>query len=223
MIVIPVWFFFFFFFFFFFCSLRYQVSLNTIYLNLITQKAHITYKRVFEGTDFGVLCSYVVEETGVPEKKKKKKKKKTPQSDTAKRSRAAAMTSQGFIPVLSRSPFAPSLISNQFQACPFSLPKELNKIGRTAYKTHQWSQLMRLWYLSHSQPAKAQASLCIRAVSPASLFAHMKYGSRRRVRPNIRHLAPLDNWLRMRVGRMSLRKKKSTIISWCTMSTMAQW
>ena len=35
----------------------------------------------------------------------------------------------------------------------------------------------------------------IRAVSPEpSLFTHMKYGStcRRRVRPNIRHLAPLD-------------------------------
>ena len=55
------------------------------------------------------------------------------------------------------------------------------------------SQLMRLWYLSHRRPAKVQASLRIRAVSPeTSLFAHMKYGSRRRVRPKIRHLAPLD-------------------------------
>ena len=34
---------------------------------------------------------------------------------------------------------------------------------------------MRLWYLSHRRPAKAQA--------------HMKYGSRRRVRPKIRHLS----------------------------------
>ena len=62
-------------------------------------------------------------------------------------------------------------------------------------KTHiiLMSQLMRLWYLSHRRPAKAQASLRIRAVSPEhSLFAHMKYGSRRRVRPKIRHLAPLD-------------------------------
>ena len=42
---------------------------------------------------------------------------------------------------------------------------------------------MRLWYLSHRRPAKAQASLRIRAVSPEpSLFAHMKYRSRRRVR-----------------------------------------
>ena len=32
------------------------------------------------------------------------------------------------------------------------------------------------------RPAKAQASLCIRAVSPEpSLFAHMKYGSRQRI------------------------------------------
>ena len=44
------------------------------------------------------------------------------------------------------------------------------------------SQLMRLWYLSHKRPAKAQSSLCIRTVSPEpSLFAHIKYGSRRRV------------------------------------------
>ena len=54
------------------------------------------------------------------------------------------------------------------------------------------SQFMRLWYLSHKWPAKAQASLRIHAVSPEpSLFADMKYGSRREVRPNIRHLAPL--------------------------------
>ena len=55
------------------------------------------------------------------------------------------------------------------------------------------SQLMRLWYLSHRRPAKAQASLRIRAFSPEpSLFANMKYGSRRRGRPKIRHLVPLD-------------------------------
>ena len=51
---------------------------------------------------------------------------------------------------------------------------------------------MRLWYLSHRRPAKAQASLRIHAVSPEpSLFAHMKYGSRPWVQPKIRHLAPL--------------------------------
>ena len=57
----------------------------------------------------------------------------------------------------------------------------------------QMSQLMRLWYLSHRRPAKAQANLHICAISSEPLlFAHMKYGSRRRVPPKIRHLAPLD-------------------------------
>ena len=42
------------------------------------------------------------------------------------------------------------------------------------------SQLMRLWYLSHRPPAKAQIS-------------------RRRVRPKIKHLAPMNGWLCMRV------------------------
>ena len=47
--------------------------------------------------------------------------------------------------------------------------------------------------LSHKRPAKAQASLCIHAVLPEpSLFAHIKYGNRRKGRPKIRHLAPLD-------------------------------
>ena len=58
---------------------------------------------------------------------------------------------------------------------------------------HQMSYPMRLWYLSHRRPAKAQASLRICTDSPKPLlFAHMKYGSRGRVRPKIRHLAPLD-------------------------------
>ena len=40
----------------------------------------------------------------------------------------------------------------------------------------------------------AQANLRIRAVSPEpSLFAHMKYGSTRRIRPKIRHLAPTED------------------------------
>ena len=55
------------------------------------------------------------------------------------------------------------------------------------------NQCMRLWYLSHRRPAKDQASLRIRAVLPEpSLFANIKYGSRRMVQPKIRHLAPLD-------------------------------
>ena len=57
-------------------------------------------------------------------------------------------------------------------------------------KHSQLSQLMRLWYLSHRRPAKAQTRLRIRAVSPEpSLFAHMKYRSRRRIWPKIRYLA----------------------------------
>ena len=49
---------------------------------------------------------------------------------------------------------------------------------------------MKLSHLQHRRPAKAQASLRICAVSPEpSLFAHIKYRSRQRVRPKIRHLA----------------------------------
>ena len=70
------------------------------------------------------------------------------------------------------------------------------------------SQLMRLWFLPHRRPGKAQASLHIRAILPEpSLFAHMKYGSRRRVRPKIRHLAPVDvcTW---RIWRMNLQRMR---------------
>ena len=53
---------------------------------------------------------------------------------------------------------------------------------------------MRLWYLSRRRPAKAQASLRMRAVTQEpSLFAHMKYGSGQMVRPKSRHLAPENN------------------------------
>ena len=54
----------------------------------------------------------------------------------------------------------------------------------------------------------------IRAVSPEpSLFAHIKYGSRRRVRPKNQTSSP-TGWLRMRVCRMSLWRTKSAIVSW---------
>ena len=56
-------------------------------------------------------------------------------------------------------------------------------------------QLIRLWHLSNRRPAKAQLSLRICAVSPEfSLFEHMTYmyGTWRKVRPNIRHVAPLN-------------------------------
>ena len=67
-------------------------------------------------------------------------------------------------------------------------PNVLDFYGNNDYL----SQLMRLWYLSHRQPAKAQVSRRIRAVlAEPSLVAHIKYGSRQRVRPKIRHLAQL--------------------------------
>ena len=79
-----------------------------------------------------------------------------------------------------------------------------------SYLFNSLSQLMRLWYLLHRGPAKAQASLRIRAVSPEpSLFANMNYGSR----PKNQTSSP-TGWLRMRDWRMSLRRTKSTIISW---------
>ena len=53
----------------------------------------------------------------------------------------------------------------------------------------QMSRLMRLWYLSLRRRAKAQVRLRICAVSPeTSLFVHIKYGSKRRVWPKIRHV-----------------------------------
>ena len=67
------------------------------------------------------------------------------------------------------------------------------------YSVANMSQLMRLCYLSHRQPAKAQASLRIHAVSPEpSLFAHMKYVSRRRVRQT-NQISSTTEWLHMRV------------------------
>ena len=79
--------------------------------------------------------------------------------------------------------------SNAYEIVLAFLDEEANKFyDRKDYL----SQLMRLWYLSHKRPAKAQASLRIRAVTPEpSLFAQMKYGSRQKARPKIRHLAPL--------------------------------
>ena len=76
------------------------------------------------------------------------------------------------------------------------------------------SQLMRLWYLSHRQPVKAKVSLRLCSVSPEpSLSAHIKYGSRQRVWPKFRHLAPLDGCA-YEFDEMSLRRMKSAIILW---------
>ena len=76
------------------------------------------------------------------------------------------------------------------------------------------SQLMRLWYLSHRRPAKAQASLRICVLSPeSSLFAHMKYGSRRRAQSKIK--TPITmSWLCMCIWIKSLQRMTSAIISW---------
>ena len=85
------------------------------------------------------------------------------------------------------------------------------------------SQLMRLWYLSHRRPAKAQASLHIRAVSSEpSLFANLKYGTRQMVLPKKQTSSP-TLWLRMRVWRLKLHGKKSTIISWHQAHLLSVW
>ena len=73
---------------------------------------------------------------------------------------------------------------------------------------------MRLWYLSHRKPAKAQASLHIPAVSPEpSLFAHVSVEVEERSDQKLDILSP-TGWLFMRVWKMSLRGMKSAIISW---------
>ena len=65
-----------------------------------------------------------------------------------------------------------------------------------------------------SKTTSNQASLPISTVPPQpSLFAHIMYGSRRRVRQKIKTSRPI-RWLCMRVWRMSLWRTKSTIISW---------
>ena len=92
------------------------------------------------------------------------------------------------------------------------------KASRVSSLVPQWQscylgELMRFWYLSHRRPAKAQASLRICAVLPEpSLFAHMKYRSRRRVRPKIKTSSP-TGWVCMRVWKMSLQRTTSAIIT----------
>ena len=77
---------------------------------------------------------------------------------------------------------------------------------------------MRLWYLhvSHRRPAKAQASLRIRTVSPEpSLFTHTKDRSRRRVRLTIRRLALLDGLYRARLKNVFMDDEKChNLMSW---------
>ena len=82
---------------------------------------------------------------------------------------------------------------------------------------HIWEYWASSWdygTLSHRRPAKAQVSLCIREVSQEPLlFAHMKYESRQRVRPKIRHLARLDGCA-CSFEEWVYWWNKSTIISW---------
>ena len=84
-------------------------------------------------------------------------------------------------------PEAEAIINEMFDWFYFYVPVNM-------YKVFNWSSSWDIWYLSsHRRPAKAQASLRIRIASPEpSLLAHIKYGSRRRGQPNIRHQGPLD-------------------------------
>ena len=55
-------------------------------------------------------------------------------------------------------------------------------------------QRLRIITVSQKRPAKAQMSLRINTVLPEpTLLAHMQYGNRQKVQPEIRHLAPLDS------------------------------
>ena len=70
---------------------------------------------------------------------------------------------------------------------------------------------MRLWYLSNRRPAKVQASLWFRAVSPEpSLFTHIKNGSRRS-----QTSSPIG-WLRMCIGRTEFTEdeKYNNLMRW---------
>ena len=90
--------------------------------------------------------------------------------------------------------YFPFLSSNIPSILAYGVHVSVNPLCQSLFKVSglYWNQLMRLWHLSHKRPAKAQASLRIRAVSPEpSFFAHNKYRSRRRIRPKLRHLAPL--------------------------------
>ena len=77
---------------------------------------------------------------------------------------------------------------------------------------------MRLWYLSHRRPAKAQASLRIRAVSSAqsrqSLRCSHTWSMEVDEGSDQNQASSPTRWLSTRVWRMSLRRTISAIISW---------
>ena len=87
--------------------------------------------------------------------------------------------------VIIKESFSPVLHKNI--RCGYSLESR----RKLSLNYHQMSHLMRLWYLLHRRPVKAQASLRICAVSPEpSLFAHIKYGSRQRVQQKNQTCSP---------------------------------
>ena len=80
---------------------------------------------------------------------------------------------------------------------------------------------MRLWFLSHRRPAKAQVSMHIRAVSPAFAVCTHEVWKLTKGSTSNQTSSP-TGWMRMRVWRMHLRRTKNAIIScfvFCISST----
>ena len=100
--------------------------------------------------------------------------------------------------------------------CEFNVPVTEKNAERVP-----WSLLNESQYEPAHEIMVLITYATIRAISPEpSMFAHMKYGSKRRVRSKIRHLAPLhgyacafEEWV---------RRSKSAIISWAG-SYMELW
>ena len=75
------------------------------------------------------------------------------------------------------------------------------------------SPIRRSWYSSWRQPGKAQASLGIHTVSPEPLLFALKVWKYMKG-PTKHQTSSPTRWRHMRVGRISLQRRKSTIISW---------
>ena len=73
-----------------------------LFISSIIQSAHRTYKRVFEDADVGILWSNVVEETRVPGENHRPSKGDHYPAKCRHLEANAAVTSEGFIPALSR-------------------------------------------------------------------------------------------------------------------------
>ena len=111
-------------------------------------------------------------------------------------SRGKKQTKENIIHLTRQGRFVPSNAHSFKCACAATQKgQRCGSLSEDLSSSIYMSQVMRLWYLSYRRPAKAQGSLHIRAISKEpSLFAHMKYGSRRRARSKIRHVAPLDGY-----------------------------